>query len=441
MARAPILSSRPDDPYGFAVDFLSSPELRKAYEVERLGNGKYGTVYKVSVYNSETRLPVTYAVKKGVLHAPGGVERRAFRMFKPSGESIFEEVVRFMAFFSEWLAVSYSSQSLLIKGLAFRTNPPFPDKLQQELARFMGESGREKPQQREGNDSDCKLDGEAIACAIRNALKGEIEIEAYIVMEYFEGMSLGQWFRLHETDLVNFDVMSQILCLSAMCIRKLSDMNLVHNDLKPDNILFNERTKMLKICDVGGMHHIQLPCYFDVLSKDYSAPERIDPKSKAPENQGTHYSDVYSLGRTLLRLKPSVDWSRLENSKYEPLFDRLIAHMTELRLTDRPNAASILQSDGSYQDLFDQLDIDELAEVVERREHTLCIYYNVEYHVSTGNTLIEVVEGKRPLQHSRPPRNSRQKPKSGVSKCSDMASCCCDLECEACCFGGVSSKY
>ena len=66
---------------------------------------------------------------------------------------------------------------------------------------------------------------------------------------------------------------SQQLFLS---LRHLRKCNILHADIKPDNILVNESKSVLKLCDFGSASHIadnEITPY--LVSRFYRAPEII----------------------------------------------------------------------------------------------------------------------------------------------------------------------
>lgn len=116
----------------------------------------------------------------------------------------------------------------------------------------------------------------------------------YSVVEYIEGQTLRQWMRDNPspgTDRVRATV-DQI----ARGLRAMHRMEMIHQDLKPDNILI-DRNNTLKIIDFGSTRIAGLAETQSVLEHNhivgtasYSAPEyfRGEP--------GSNRSDIFSLG-------------------------------------------------------------------------------------------------------------------------------------------------
>ncbi len=116
----------------------------------------------------------------------------------------------------------------------------------------------------------------------------------YVATQYLEGQSLVQWMRNYpEPDLTMFrSIMKQI----ARGLQALHRQDMIHQDLKPDNILIND-TGSVKIIDFGatrvaGLDETQLGlAQINLLgSAQYAAPEYFLGE------RGTQSSDQFSLG-------------------------------------------------------------------------------------------------------------------------------------------------
>jgi serine/threonine protein phosphatase PrpC len=123
----------------------------------------------------------------------------------------------------------------------------------------------------------------------------------YIAMEYLEGQTLGQLLRsvkpLPQHDAVT--IASRLAdALDYMHRRR---MNVIHRDLKPDNIMLcNDGT--LRIMDFGiakvtGLRRITFAGFSPTMgTPDYMAPEQVKGQ------RGDERTDIYSLGAILYEL-------------------------------------------------------------------------------------------------------------------------------------------
>jgi serine/threonine protein kinase len=112
----------------------------------------------------------------------------------------------------------------------------------------------------------------------------------YFVMEYFDSKTLKHYLRAPES--LTMEQKISILLQTAGALQAVHHKNILHRDLKPDNILVSD-SLTVKMTDFGICH---LPTSDLTKTSDlmgtpgYMAPEYIQ------RGQATRVSDIYSLG-------------------------------------------------------------------------------------------------------------------------------------------------
>jgi len=116
----------------------------------------------------------------------------------------------------------------------------------------------------------------------------------YTVVEYIKGQTLEQW--MHDNPEPSLTIVRDIVEQIARGLRAMHRMEMLHQDLKPGNILINSDNS-IKIIDFGSAKIAGLAEIQSVLehthimgTASYSAPEYFKGES------GSNRSDIYSLG-------------------------------------------------------------------------------------------------------------------------------------------------
>ena len=132
---------------------------------------------------------------------------------------------------------------------------------------------------------------------------GQEKGQPYIVMELISGGRLDQMMAsgtmLDETRIL------EIAINAAEGLKAASDINLVHGDIKPQNILF-DKEGTAKVADFGLAKFVQRR---EAMGEIWGTPYYIAPE-KARKQKEDFRSDIYSLGATLfhaLTQKPPFD--------------------------------------------------------------------------------------------------------------------------------------
>ncbi len=126
---------------------------------------------------------------------------------------------------------------------------------------------------------------------------GEEETLAYIAMEYVPGKPLSEFTK--EGDLLPIPVVFELIRQVAEALDYAHGLNVVHRDIKPGNLLYNEDKHLIKVTDFGIARIIdstQTRTGTILGTPFYMAPEQL----KGSRVDGR--ADIFSLGVTLFQL-------------------------------------------------------------------------------------------------------------------------------------------
>ena len=133
---------------------------------------------------------------------------------------------------------------------------------------------------------------------------GDDDEGCYIVMEYVDGETLGERMLSNPAYFANPDHVERLFTQLLDCLSNLHHHQVLHLDLKPDNIMLTRISDDVKLIDLGF-------CYSDSYDLSmgrngiYSAPEQVEGRME-DINVGT---DLYAVGlllRDVCLLHPKV---------------------------------------------------------------------------------------------------------------------------------------
>jgi protein phosphatase len=114
----------------------------------------------------------------------------------------------------------------------------------------------------------------------------------YNIYEFSDGYTLRQWIRDHRNPPLN--AVREIITSIVKAVRVLQRLNIVHCDLKPDNIIL-QHDGSIKIIDYGAAFSLDKDCIFNgrvnvpLGEANYLAPEAI------LKSDYSHQTDLYAI--------------------------------------------------------------------------------------------------------------------------------------------------
>lgn len=153
----------------------------------------------------------------------------------------------------------------------------------------------------------------------------------YIIMERIDGEDLFDYFSLETPSE------SELKSIAYPLIRIIEQMHLVgiiHKDIKPENIIYNEKKKKVYLIDFEGR-----------TTKDYRAPEVLRNRIQSEK------SDMFSVGATLYSLYHYKNPFKYENFDRKVSygydcsheFQDLLESLLDLNPDKRPTASEVLE--------------------------------------------------------------------------------------------------
>ena len=123
----------------------------------------------------------------------------------------------------------------------------------------------------------------------------------YFIMEYVSGYTVGDWVR-RKGSLSEQDALLVADCVADALAYAWDHANIVHCDIKPDNIIIDE-DGTVKVADLGLARTISvMESETELLDEIMGTPAYISPEQAQGETNLDFRSDIYSLGAMLYHL-------------------------------------------------------------------------------------------------------------------------------------------
>lgn len=147
----------------------------------------------------------------------------------------------------------------------------------------------------------------------------------YLVMEYVDGESLGQKIerdgKMSEVEAI------RVISLVAQGLQKAHSQNLVHRDVKPDNVLLMPDGQV-KLTDLGLVKEIEADLNLTRTGRGLGTPHFMSPEQFRNAKKADARCDIYSLGATLYMMVtgelpfksngPLDAWMKKINNEIDP---------------------------------------------------------------------------------------------------------------------------
>ncbi|MFH1489238.1 MAG: protein kinase [Pseudomonadota bacterium] len=124
----------------------------------------------------------------------------------------------------------------------------------------------------------------------------------FIAMEYVDGKSVREI--LNEEKRIPEQRALDIIYQSALGLKRAHDMNILHRDIKPDNLILNKQGEV-KVADFGLALDLEETKRKGGPVKLEGSPHYMSPE-QAMKGQVNFSSDIYSLGASLYHMVTSV---------------------------------------------------------------------------------------------------------------------------------------
>jgi serine/threonine protein kinase len=128
---------------------------------------------------------------------------------------------------------------------------------------------------------------------------GEASHSPFLVMEFVEGESLGEKLE-REGPMAESDAI-RVIAQVAQGLHRAHKQNLVHRDVKPDNILIRS-DGVAKLADLGLVKEIEADLNLTKTGRGLGTPHFMAPEQFRDAKGADIRCDIYSLGATLYQM-------------------------------------------------------------------------------------------------------------------------------------------
>lgn len=160
----------------------------------------------------------------------------------------------------------------------------------------------------------------------------------YIVEEYIKGNSLRMLLDSKDNKQLTMKETKNIVSSLLEALEILEERSLVHRDIKPDNIIVNDKKVIL--IDFGIARHLDMPSltasynFFGPLTPGYGAPEQIKNEKRKISSR----TDLFALGilcyEMIYGVNPFIDGSKNMNEIFKKTLTMKISCNTKDQYLD-----------------------------------------------------------------------------------------------------------
>lgn len=311
--------------------------------------------------------------------------RYAVKVIHPLSVKDPKNMATILMVWNEWVSLRHLQFENLVVGLALRTQPPLPVNIIEAMTLFVARHLLKK--------EDISTEIERLMRMFADAnITGDLQMA--IAMEHFESVSLRAFLAKNEGKLP-YVLFRSIIYQTMNALRRMHDADILHLDMKPDNLLIKPSSSLVKICDYGAVGHKLHIAKHYASTAGYAAPERArNPTTK---------SDVFSMGKTILRLSKLVCWYKVK-AKLVHQWTALVDSMTHKDPNQRPELSEILDDTGQgdgHSSLFLGINRARLKTIAHADLLRVTQQYHVRYIADLkGTALLRVFDGAAAVEPS-----------------------------------------